>query len=764
MYRILSFCILLIIILQDSIAFGKNTSVAKTNNKVGHVKADLGEDINAPGLTTIVLDASSSIPQNGSLTYEWSFPPNMIFSGEYNFSDSDSPVLYENNSNGKQSIKKLTTRDKFIEIDLPDLPGQAYEVSLRVQNHIGTEDRDAIIITIEQPLIVNNTNPFSDSLLIDSNSNNQSLINESTKNREAISETIINDDLITIQAINKGRLNPMEVRIINAYIFNFLEERGFKNVLNPNRFIPKEIKVNKLYNRTRYEQDSISTTYLDTVSMGEDLSNYNGVPIDTLLQDFRVDDTTTRAKTFFIYRQYKYNISMDTLSYTEVVDTTLKYNFDCNDYDCAAENAYLEQAGSILCWGLNDYDELEFHYFTLNSLYSGKTHHRWLSEKVILNPVSDSLLKYPQAISFDSVGSPVIVSGNNQDILFLNNNEKPISIKTRFSEVYNLDSPSALCAGRLGELYITDKSNHSVFWFYEGVMSTIYTTPRYKNGSIIPGEPTSPIAIRLNSLGEILVLFEGDGSVRKFDREGQQTVILQPGVVKNPSDIAISINDTLFVVSTSEQQVYKVRNDTKVLPFAGTQGTITTATDGALATESYLDAPVSIDFDRANRLYIADNTFGSIRVVTPDGIINTLTDEDNKIFNIYQMRINNHSLTTLYATHMLDHKLTRVRFNTYSSDSRFFYIYYPKFTIKMEGIYGLEKSISKAVESTLEGIIPKEKKSLIKRFSESNQKFTGYLKRNPLIFVILLIVLNQGISGAFSDGGPIDLPPEFPPS
>ena len=61
------------------------------------VEANLGEDIYAPGLTTIVLDDSASIPQNGSLTYEWSFPPNMIFMDEYKFNDSDTPVKYEEN-------------------------------------------------------------------------------------------------------------------------------------------------------------------------------------------------------------------------------------------------------------------------------------------------------------------------------------------------------------------------------------------------------------------------------------------------------------------------------------------------------------------------------------------------------------------------------------------------------------------------------------------------------------------------------------------
>ena len=100
-------------------------------------------------MTTIVLDASASTPQNGSLTYEWSFPPNMIYIDEYKFNDSDTPVKYENLADERPSLKMLTTRNKFIEVDLPNLPGQAYEVSLRVQNHVGMDDQDNIVITIQ---------------------------------------------------------------------------------------------------------------------------------------------------------------------------------------------------------------------------------------------------------------------------------------------------------------------------------------------------------------------------------------------------------------------------------------------------------------------------------------------------------------------------------------------------------------------------------------------------------------------------------------
>ena len=74
----------------------------------------------------------------------------------------------------------------------------------------------------------------------------------------------------------------------------------------------------------------------------------------------------------------------------------------------------------------------------------------------------------------------------------------------------------------------------------------------------IDGEPTIPTSIRLNSLDEIIVLFLGDGSVRKFDRKGVQSVLLQPGVIENPCDIALNNEDDLFVASAIGKKIYKV--------------------------------------------------------------------------------------------------------------------------------------------------------------------------------------------------------------
>ena len=58
------------------------------------IKADLGGDIKASPFTTVILDASRSKPQNGSLTYEWTFAPNLIFKEDYDYDESDALIPY----------------------------------------------------------------------------------------------------------------------------------------------------------------------------------------------------------------------------------------------------------------------------------------------------------------------------------------------------------------------------------------------------------------------------------------------------------------------------------------------------------------------------------------------------------------------------------------------------------------------------------------------------------------------------------------------
>ena len=732
------------------------------------VVCDLGEDIRGNSSTAVILDASRSQPNNGSLTYEWSFAPNLLFQDDYSFEQFDSMIPYTESEleglepSDRVSIKKIITRNKFLELDLPSVSSESqYGVILRVQNLVGSSDSDTMVITVDPAISIESASEFSD-IPLSEDENNYTVMEDAGENREPLTETVINAGHLTIQPINKGRLNPMEVDIINSFVYDFLKSRGTQDVLDPNRDIPSLVQVNKEYGRTRVEPDTVLLVTNDTLSTKEDRSGYVSAPVDTIFTDANPEDTTTTSDTSYVYRKYETVTSVDTLYYTEVVDTTLEYKFNCQTFDCAAENAFLERAGQVLTWGINDYSQLEFHYFKLGDIYENEPTSFWEADTIVMSPHADSILRYPESIGFESDGSLVVVSGNRQSVNKLGIEMHPENAISKSEDKESLYYPSGVCSGYLGELYITDKHDHTVKKIYEGATSTIYSTPRDENGLIRNDEPNTPTSIRVDPEGNVVVLFEGDGSVQQFDPKGNRTTLLAPGVINKPSDIALSSDGSLFVSSMTAGVVFRVAMDGSVIPVAGTESTLATAMDGVMALESYIGSPVSIDFDSLNRLYIADNMFGSIRVVTTDGIISTITDNDNRVMDVAQLRVNNYGMTTLYATHTLGHRLTRVQYKTVSNSSRFKYIHYPYYIILKEGIYGLEEPIKTAVESALGDLVPKKKVSIFTKISDRNRRIAAYLKSHPLLFGILLVLLNQGVSAALSGDVAIDLPPDFP--
>ena len=132
------------------------------------VVCDLGEDIRGNSSTTVILDASRSQPSNGSLTYEWSFAPNLLFQDDYSFEQFDSMIPYTESelegleSSDRVSIKKIITRDKFLELDLPTVNSESqYGVILRVQNLVGSSDSDTMIITVDPAISIESASEFS---------------------------------------------------------------------------------------------------------------------------------------------------------------------------------------------------------------------------------------------------------------------------------------------------------------------------------------------------------------------------------------------------------------------------------------------------------------------------------------------------------------------------------------------------------------------------------------------------------------------------
>ena len=99
---------------------------------------------------------------------------------------------------------------------------------------------------MEAPIGTGTSEEFSDIPISDDESNFV-VLEEVVEDRQPLTETVINAGHLTIQALNRHRLNPMEVDIINSFIYDFLRTHGTENVLDPSRQIPSEIEINKVY-------------------------------------------------------------------------------------------------------------------------------------------------------------------------------------------------------------------------------------------------------------------------------------------------------------------------------------------------------------------------------------------------------------------------------------------------------------------------------------------------------------------------------------
>ena len=126
------------------------------SSKTKEVKADAGKDIQVPSKTTILLDGSRSTPKKGLQRYEWSFEEGIIFQDDYNFNETDSVILYEFNqdtvggTDDRVSIKKVTTKNKYIEVALPEMPaGTKIPVILKVIDLKGNHDSDIVWVRIK---------------------------------------------------------------------------------------------------------------------------------------------------------------------------------------------------------------------------------------------------------------------------------------------------------------------------------------------------------------------------------------------------------------------------------------------------------------------------------------------------------------------------------------------------------------------------------------------------------------------------------------
>ena len=226
------------------------------------INANAGEDIIMPAGSVILLDASESTPKKDQLIYKWSFPPNFIFSEDYDFNENDSIEYYDpNESNSLISIKNIKTQTKIIEIELPmQDEGSKVSIGLKVENSKKETNQDVVIVKYLAPIKDLFNSGFSQDAVENTDQYNYYeyfIEDEFSQYRKSIgledsiinsrpNQIKINTDFLSVQPINKQNLNPLQIEAINKVIYDHCIALGLNGVLDPNREIPNIINTKKI--------------------------------------------------------------------------------------------------------------------------------------------------------------------------------------------------------------------------------------------------------------------------------------------------------------------------------------------------------------------------------------------------------------------------------------------------------------------------------------------------------------------------------------
>ncbi len=204
-----------------------------------------------------------------------------------------------------------------------------------------------------------------------------------------------------------------------------------------------------------------------------------------------------------------------------------------------------------------------------------------------------------------------------------------------------LDGPFAIAIGTSGDIYFSEADNSIIRKIDPtGLIATVAGTgvPGYNGDGIlaITAQLSGPGGIAIDDTGNIYVADFDNNRVRKINTSGIISTVAGTGVaghtgdgsnavfatLDQPEGLALDLYGSIYIAEYRNDCIRKIASTGVISTLSGSISGY--GGDGGPATAAKLYSPMGVCVDLGGNVYISDAFNNRIRVITQDGIINTV--------------------------------------------------------------------------------------------------------------------------------------------
>ena len=207
------------------------------------------------------------------------------------------------------------------------------------------------------------------------------------------------------------------------------------------------------------------------------------------------------------------------------------------------------------------------------------------------------------------------------------------------------NAPSAIAADSAGTLYVADTGGNTVRKIASGNVTTL--AGQTGRSSSVDGKGSAarfedPYAVAVDGSGNVYVADATDHSIRKITPDGTVTTFAgKPGtfgssdgtgvaaMFKTPQGIATDSVGNVYVADTGNATVRKITSAGVVTTLAGTAGS--EGSLNATGSAARFASPYGVAVDGAGNVYVVESGPGTVRKITPAGVVTTVAGAANQI-------------------------------------------------------------------------------------------------------------------------------------